>query len=564
MHSATVFRSLTIILIALAAFSLTACGNEATDGPATDEISDDNPQTYDLIVTKTGNGTGTVTSDPAAIDCGAACSSSYDQGAVVTLNAVADAGSYFGGWSGGGCSSTGQCVLTMNELKNITAAFINIGFASSITQRDITWYFDVEYQYGQFVNGDYFVIENTPGSGVNITAFTPESTEDSEGYVVNGAMINPDPTVRQQGFNEHITDLDYNASLNVAYGVDSENPLNVPAESSIISTIPRTPDSNHSYIKSAEILTVLSEIPPDGSFRPPYAGTDKTITHNKSELDYNILLNVSSVASTPALEDVENMFMRPWIEFNTGPSCTSIHPADNMSSYGRNIAADIGVGALTLNLNYTNAQKETLMIYFTQLGLDNFGIVQNGGEWEANGGQENGRKWPILFAAMVLNDSTMKSIFSKTGDYLYSNGYYEGNQPPDYLNFGEDDQTFYITQRDVDRHHDPNDYPVEGVDYFEEDLELAEWGISHNLTPAYDSKEWDTAYRHTAFTCMSGHALSILMMNSIDSSVKTIWNHDVFFDYLYRFMEIDTANNTFTQNMWDAYINIYYTGPYGP
>jgi hypothetical protein len=55
---------------------------------------------HTLIVTRTGNGSGTVTSNPAGIDCGADCTEVYINGMEVTLTATPDAGSVFGGWSG--------------------------------------------------------------------------------------------------------------------------------------------------------------------------------------------------------------------------------------------------------------------------------------------------------------------------------------------------------------------------------------------------------------------------------------------------------------------------------
>ncbi len=74
-----------------------------------------------LSVIKAGTGTGTVTSAPAGIVCGADCSEQYPQSTEVTLTAAADAGSTFAGWSGGGCSGTGTCVVTLNSDTTVTA-----------------------------------------------------------------------------------------------------------------------------------------------------------------------------------------------------------------------------------------------------------------------------------------------------------------------------------------------------------------------------------------------------------------------------------------------------------
>lgn len=60
------------------------------------------PTQHTLTVIKSGTGTGLVSSDNPHINCGTACTADYTQGTVVTLQATADQGSTFDGWSGGG------------------------------------------------------------------------------------------------------------------------------------------------------------------------------------------------------------------------------------------------------------------------------------------------------------------------------------------------------------------------------------------------------------------------------------------------------------------------------
>ena len=78
------------------------------------------PIAYDLTVTTTGS--GTVTSAPAGITCGADCTETYANGTAVTLTATAAAGSVFGGWSGA-CSGTGPCTVTMDAAQSVGATF---------------------------------------------------------------------------------------------------------------------------------------------------------------------------------------------------------------------------------------------------------------------------------------------------------------------------------------------------------------------------------------------------------------------------------------------------------
>jgi hypothetical protein len=78
---------------------------------------------FTLTVNKDGGGTGMVTSAPAGIFCGADCTGSYYEGAVVTLTAHPGVKSYFIGWSGN-CSGTGLTTqVTMDSDKTCTATF---------------------------------------------------------------------------------------------------------------------------------------------------------------------------------------------------------------------------------------------------------------------------------------------------------------------------------------------------------------------------------------------------------------------------------------------------------
>jgi hypothetical protein len=81
------------------------------------------PCPHNLTVSKQGTGTGTVTSSPVGIDCGSTCVSAFNSATVVTLTAVPAAGSRFGGWSGGGCSGSGSCAVTLNADTTATATF---------------------------------------------------------------------------------------------------------------------------------------------------------------------------------------------------------------------------------------------------------------------------------------------------------------------------------------------------------------------------------------------------------------------------------------------------------
>ena len=84
---------------------------------------DDTSSTPKLTIQKTGEGTGTVTSDDKKINCGTSCSTSYQQGTPVTLTATSSPGSTFKGWSGGCSGKKTTCSITLDSAKTAIAEF---------------------------------------------------------------------------------------------------------------------------------------------------------------------------------------------------------------------------------------------------------------------------------------------------------------------------------------------------------------------------------------------------------------------------------------------------------
>jgi Divergent InlB B-repeat domain len=76
---------------------------------------------HTLSVSTAGSGSGSVTG--GAINCPGTCSHAYPQGTVVALTATPAGGSTFTGWSGGGCSGSAGCSVTMSADQSVTATF---------------------------------------------------------------------------------------------------------------------------------------------------------------------------------------------------------------------------------------------------------------------------------------------------------------------------------------------------------------------------------------------------------------------------------------------------------
>jgi hypothetical protein len=331
---------------------------------------------------------------------------------------------------------------------------------------------------------------------------------------MHGSMLNPGLGMKQ-GYDSAMYGAygpAFDPALNVALGVSAEKPLALAADSSLISSISIEKAGNRPQLKSAAILTVLAAPPPEGSFRPPYIGADKTITHNAAKLRFDRLPRLPRVPHAPDIARVAARFERPWLEHVLSWSGRYAHPAENMPDYGRDMALTIGDAALSLLLDYTDEEKRTLLVRLVQYGLDLHAIARAGGTWDDLGGHMHGRKLPILLAGLVLDDEAMLSI---------------GRTMPG--RFQEDRQTFYVAGSDVGRRlHQADGRPREV--YRAEDVGVAEWGEQHTR-------------------------------QSRSLGLRERWNHPALFDYIDRYWTVEAGRSAaggdnirpFHRALWEAY-----------
>ena len=71
-------------------------------------------------------GSGTVTSNPAGINCGFDCTENYNSGTSVTLTATPASGYTFSGWSGACSGTSTTCTVPMTAAKSVTASFTQV------------------------------------------------------------------------------------------------------------------------------------------------------------------------------------------------------------------------------------------------------------------------------------------------------------------------------------------------------------------------------------------------------------------------------------------------------
>jgi uncharacterized repeat protein (TIGR01451 family) len=80
------------------------------------------PLAYPLSVGLTGAGSGSVSSNPPGVACGAFCAANFKYGTVVTLTATPAGISFLAGWSGA-CAGRALCVSTITGPEVVTATF---------------------------------------------------------------------------------------------------------------------------------------------------------------------------------------------------------------------------------------------------------------------------------------------------------------------------------------------------------------------------------------------------------------------------------------------------------
>ena len=417
----------------------------------------------------------------------------------------------------------------------VTAPAPPPGTAASITKDGITWTFSEAVPVGQFVNGDYYVV-----GPVTVTAISPPPTTSSP--YLNGSVVDLPTANGKSGFDSRLNDGTdeswwFDATLR-SYPTITLKPGDALVSSISLATIHSVPevmrasDMSVSPVASDSVLTVLASAPSADAFRPSYCDRNQTIYH-ANNLQRNLLPSLAppNPSNTPTLAQYEALYRQPWIDTN---AFLFDAPADYMPSYGQHIAFADSYAGLLLMLNFPAAQKVNLTNYLAQYGIDLYGCVQAGYGWPAFGGHRSGRKFPIILAGILLNDSGMKNVSTTYPD-----------------KFGEDMQTLYVNQLPPAGTYQQawqgatviygGHYGVYAADSTPvsaglygpyEQLQPANWPL---LTPP--GEQLGEAYRRCC-TSVSwvGEALAAYLVNG-----KSTWNYPAFFDYVYRWMmENDT------------------------
>lgn len=417
--------------------------------------------------------------------------------------------------------------------------------SSTVSKLGITWSFDTNYEIGQYINGDYWV--SGPGGNVTVTSVNP-APSGSGSEKRHGSMLNPIPGIVSgifaggqgaQGFDDRA--FDYSSVFTVTYPITLTPSQSLVSVESIITypvtdliggvrTVP-----TQTCIKRGQVLTCVGSQPPSGSFRPAYVGSDKTL-YNISSINWDIVPNLSATPNSIDLSLLSGYLSGGiWLDIKKMWPNSLLHPTENVPSYGRDIAYMIAEVGCALCTSGDLERKKDSIYKIIQIGIDLYhtALIASG-LWEPDGGYNIGRKFPIVFASKMLNNSSMSSITYR-------------NQEDEGCYYGEDvtpSQALWTGWQNSGHKYASNVlYMLEpGLDtignpWYHENYHPSGWDTSpFPNNPASPQYPWD---KHDPYRRLVAYALIGQAMVSYAFGLKPLWNHDAYFSYVDRWMNED-------------------------
>jgi len=119
---------------------------------------------------------------------------------------------------------------------------------------------------------------------------------------------------------------------------------------------------------------------------------------------FPVLANVSSM---PNFSTILNDFQRVHLDHQIGYYSQFIRPDQNLPEYPADYALETSEAALRFITYGNGSEKQAALIGYAQSGIDHYHMALGGTVWDPNGGYGNGRKMPVLFAGIVLNNSNI-------------------------------------------------------------------------------------------------------------------------------------------------------------
>ena len=447
-------------------------------------------------------------------------------------------------------------VIYTKDRAPATPKLEDLPLKESVSRDGITWTFEKAVRCGQFVNGDWYVvgpatvvkIDPTPLYNDEIKDPTDKEKNLFKGNSVrNGSMLNPPARLQKSAFDSRIRGSSWFDPKLILH-----LPIAMKPGDALMSSISKAKTGEY-VVKSYSVLTCLKEPVPADAFRPGYCDREQVI-YLARNLKRDILPKLAvpppnpkgeskSPSFPPSIPTMEDMFARPWYHEAFLEDAEAEY---QFGGYGRSICQWVTNATLTLCLDLKPEAKERLLLNLVGHGLDLWGMAKSDGftGWATMGGWGSGRKWPIVFAGVMLGDDKMASP-TKTFPQL---------------RFQEDNQTHY-----------DDCWTGAGVVWaghlgwgcFEKARPELSLGPYENVHPTRWNGWTGTSYRtNMTSSTWIGEAMAIHLLHA-----EKEWNADPFLDYCDRWMyEPDPAYGNggyvslqghgwdpFAEAMWLAY-----------
>jgi len=427
----------------------------------------------------------------------------------------------------------------------------DLALKESVSQYGITWTFAKPARVGQFITGDYYVVGPVTIKMIDPKPLWGDEVKETINKVSvrenkypgkqarNGSSVNPVPRTNPKayckvGFDSRTPGDRYDPNQ------FAHLPIKLVPGDSLVSTISRENKEIRSFsgqhvdpLRTAAVLSCLAEPQPADAFRPSYCDSKNSKIHLARGLRRELLTNLARVANMPeTLSAFARKFQRPWIELADFGFAA---PKQNMPHYGQRMAEQVGEGSLLLLMDYTAEEKEPTLVHLVQIGIDFYGAARVGFQWRAHGGLYSGRKWPIVFAGIMLDDEDMRTPTRKVPGVIFHEDDQTAFGPVTYR--GKVFEKSWSGSRAIFLGHSPYQWH-RGERHWEDG-----WGLLDVYPPSkWPEKNKDKGsilasegYRRSNTSgSWIPEALAVRIMHA-----EKIWNHDAFFAYVDRWMTED-------------------------
>lgn len=409
----------------------------------------------------------------------------------------------------------------------------------TIKRRSISWTLGNVSAHGTFANGDPWVCA-PPGGRVEVLSQDPPCLT-TGGWTRNGTMVDPDimqpggqlPGSRQgwdsSMYAQYAKSADYSPILNVAL----QYPYHARASVSLCTARSAPQADQRPQLQDMAVLTILEAPPPDGTgegyFRPAWSSLKEPLVPcNPDRMALELLGEHPALPGMPGFQELERWIDGPWIDHCCYWFQRYAHPSSVMPDYGQFMADQLGIIALALHTKAPLEEKWPLFVRFLQLGLDwsalakrvalwheergrtgldarergTVGVYEQ--PWPAGMGHHTGRKWPILFAGLILKRPDLVELTKTRGPVAFS----------------EDDQTFFVPQDYASKHGYPQSLVGEA--------EYAGTEKPVDQVPLWDSSPYR---RCCTFNAMYG----ALLAAQLTPGGREAWEHEPIFEYMKRY-----------------------------